>query len=901
LNSNTDKTELEESKEVERQFRKILDSVPDGIQIIDFNWQYVYVNNALVGQAKFTQQELLGHTMMEKYPGIEQTAFFRSLRECMMERRPQRLKNEFEYADKSKRWFDCSVEAVDQGILILSTDITGLTITKKEHAFEQEEKEKRAAELILANKELAFQNEEKGKRAAELTIANKELAFQNEEKGKRSAELTIANKELAFQNEEKPAKNTGTKTGVHQKLLFFSFLILAGIGFIGYGVYKSNQKLLDSSQWVQHTEKVIYQSGNILSLAKDVETSSRGFVITNDSSFLKPLYVAEKTIFTDIAQLKELTRDNPSQQQRVDSLDLYMQKRLIFSLRMIELRSTQGLAAAIAYTSTGEGQRYTDHMRLATDTIREEEGTLLKQRKQTNERSAAAFDRFSVMMFILMAVFTILLLIATGNYFLQTREKSKRAAELTIANKELAFQNEEKGKRAAELTVANEELAFQNEEKGKRAAELTIANKELAFQNEEKEKRAAELTIANKELAFQNQEKEKRAAELIIANRELTFQNKEKEKRASELTIANHELAFQNEEKEKRAAELNIANKELVFQNEQKENRAAEVIIAHKELAFQNKEKENRAAELVIANKELLFQHGEKEKRAAELIIANKELVFQNEEKEKRAAELGIANRELKKAEDDIRKLNENLEQKVIKRTAELESVNKELESFSYSVSHDLRSPLRAVHGYARMLNEDYGTQLDPEGNRLMNNILNSAKKMGQLIDDLLSFSRLGRKELVRMIIPMQEMVVILCLEIKKDQDDRDLQFKINHLHPAEGDSIAIKQVWVNLVSNAVKYSKDTKSAIIEISSGINGDEIIYSIRDNGAGFDMRYANKLFGVFQRLHTDEQFEGTGVGLAIVHRIISKHGGRVWAEGKVNEGATFYFSLPNSVTS
>jgi len=472
--------------------------------------------------------------------------------------------------------------------------------------------------------------------------------------------------------------------------------------------------------------------------------------------------------------------------------------------------------------------------------------------------------------------------------------------EATITKEELVFQSEEKEKRAAELIIANKELVFQNKEKEKRAAELIIANEELAFQNEEKEKRAAELVIANKELAFQNEEKGKRAAELTIANEELAFQNEEKGKRAAELTVANRQLAFQNEEKEKRAAELTIANRELAFQNEEKGKRAAELTIANEELAFQNEEKGKRAAELTIANRELAFQNEEKGKRAAELTIANRELAFQNEEKEKRAKELTTANRELEKAEADIRQLNEELEQKVIQRTVQLESVNKELESFSYSVAHDLRTPLRAVHGYARMLKEDYGLQLDAEAKRLMNSIMINATKMGQLIDDLLTFSRLGRKELVRTNISMQDMVTGLCDEIKREDDKSNIEFRIGKLHPAQGDVTAIKQVWLNLISNAVKYSKFNKHILIEIGSNVGSNEIDYYIKDNGVGFDMRYANKLFGVFQRLHDDEQFEGTGVGLAIVHRIISKHGGRVWAEAKINEGAIFFFSLPKNTT-
>jgi PAS domain S-box-containing protein len=478
----------------------------------------------------------------------------------------------------------------------------------------------------------------------------------------------------------------------------------------------------------------------------------------------------------------------------------------------------------------------------------------------------------------------------------QNEEKEKRAAELVIANEELAFQNNEKEKRAAELVIANKELGFQDEEKEKRAAELIVANKELVFQNKVKEKRAAELVIANEELAFQNNEKEKRAAELVIANKELAFQNEVKEKRAAELVIANEELAFQNNEKEKRAEELSIANIELAYQNDEKEKRAAELVIANKELAFQNDEKEKRAAELVIANKELAFQNKEKEKRAAELIIANKELAFQNDEKEKRAAELIIANKELKQAEDAIRKLNEELEQKVIERTSQLESANKELGSFSYSVSHDLRAPIRAINGYAKILEEDYSEKFDPEGTKVLHSIMQNSKKMGQLIDDLLAFSKLGRKEVTVSQINMDDLVKLVREELLVEEGENIPEFNIKELPPAKGDQSLIKQVWINLISNAIKYSKYKIKTNIEIGAYEKDNFVVYNVKDYGAGFDMQYYDKLFGVFQRLHSQEEFEGTGIGLAIVQKIVHRHNGTVWAESILNEGTCFYFSLP-----
>ncbi len=369
--------------------------------------------------------------------------------------------------------------------------------------------------------------------------------------------------------------------------------------------------------------------------------------------------------------------------------------------------------------------------------------------------------------------------------------------------------------------------------------------------------------------------------------------NKQK---SDELIIAKKEIAFQDEEIEKQAAELIIANKELAFQNEEKEKRAAELILANKELAFQNEEKEKRATELILVNKELAFQNEEKEKRAAELIIANKELAFQNEEKEKRAAELILVNSELKHAEDDIRELNEELEQKVIERTAQLESSNKELGSFSYSVSHDLRAPIRAINGYARILMEDYIDKFDTEGTKVLQSIIHNSKKMGELIDDLLAFSKLGRKQVKVSEINMDTLVKLVREELLFEEGQNIPEFNLNELPNAKGDQSLIKQVWINLISNAIKYSKYKPKTRIEIGGYEKGSLIVYYVKDYGAGFDMQYYDKLFGVFQRLHSQEEFEGTGIGLAIVQKIVNRHNGAVWAESKINEGSCFYFSLP-----
>jgi signal transduction histidine kinase len=243
-----------------------------------------------------------------------------------------------------------------------------------------------------------------------------------------------------------------------------------------------------------------------------------------------------------------------------------------------------------------------------------------------------------------------------------------------------------------------------------------------------------------------------------------------------------------------------------------------------------------------------------------------------------------------------IFQLNSELEQRVAQRTAELETAIYDLENFNYSASHDLRVPLRAVDGYSKILLAEYSQQLDDEGKRLLNVVRDNTKKMAQFIDDMLAFSGTGRMAMVPSEVNMDELVLDVVEELKPATAGRELKLDIRRLPPVLADRNMIRRVVVNLLSNAIKFTRPKATALIEVGAKIGGNETIYYVKDNGAGFDMRYADKLFGVFQRLHGPAEFEGTGIGLAIVKRIIIRHGGRVWAEGKVNEGATIYFALP-----
>jgi light-regulated signal transduction histidine kinase (bacteriophytochrome) len=240
-------------------------------------------------------------------------------------------------------------------------------------------------------------------------------------------------------------------------------------------------------------------------------------------------------------------------------------------------------------------------------------------------------------------------------------------------------------------------------------------------------------------------------------------------------------------------------------------------------------------------------------------------------------------------------RMNVELEQRVQARTAELSAANQEMEAFTYSVAHDLRAPLRHIDAFSKMLADDFAKTLPPEAVRYLETIRRGSQNMSHLVDDLLNLARVGRQELKHELIPLNRLVEQVVSELDRETRNRDIEWNIADLPPVVGDPGLLKQIFVNLLSNAVKYSRPRAKAVVEIGQEKIGGETIIYVRDNGVGFNMKYSDKLFGVFQRLHRAEEFEGTGVGLAIVDRVIRRHGGRIWAESEVDKGATFYFTL------
>ncbi len=262
-------------------------------------------------------------------------------------------------------------------------------------------------------------------------------------------------------------------------------------------------------------------------------------------------------------------------------------------------------------------------------------------------------------------------------------------------------------------------------------------------------------------------------------------------------------------------------------------------------------------------------------------------------------AEIGVLTDAFNTMLAEIQQLHRDLEQRVVQRTAQLEAANRELESFSYSVSHDLRAPLRHIDGFAQLLGRHIDATLDATGRRYLETITASAKRLGLLIDELLVFSRMGKAELRQAPVAVRALVDEVMRELSTETGGRRIEWRIGELPTVRADAALFRQVWANLIGNAVKYTRQREVAQIEIACRRDrADGQVFSVRDNGAGFDMKYAHKLFGVFQRLHAAAEFEGTGIGLANVQRIVQRHQGRVWAEGRVGEGATFYFSLPDA---
>lgn len=564
------------------------------------------------------------------------------------------------------------------------------------------------------------------------------------------------------------------------KRILFGFLVTFAI-LISLGLYSfvSTQKLASSSCWVAHTYQVLSISERILSLAKNVEAGQRGYSLTGKDEFLDSYHEGRNEIGQQMTFLKELTRDNALQQQRLVKLSEEIEGLLDFASSAIALRNSS-FTEAQQLNATLKGKVLLDSIRQGIRQFQAEENVLLKARSLRSEtqikRSNISFEVLLIMTgMVLISVF----------YAINSNIKAR-------------IQSEENLKRASEEIKD----LYDNAPCGYHSIDgdgifLNINNTLLNW------------------LGFSRKDE-------VIGKLRIT-----------------------NVLSEQSAIEF-----ERLFPIYKEEGYVQDV-------EFELKRKDETLLPVIISSLALYDEKGN--------FVKCRSNTFDNTE----------------------RKLAET----------KIKNLNYELEAFTYSVSHDLRAPLRSIDGYARILHEDYNAKLDDEGRRVIDVIIKNAKRMGQLIDDLLDFSRVGRKEISLAYIDMTTLVKAVASDLIDQEKRNDVNLVIHPLKSSSVDMDMIRQVWVNLISNALKYTGKTEGARIEISSYDVADGICYKISDNGVGFDMKYIDKLFGVFQRLHRMQDFAGTGVGLAIVKRIISRHRGRVWAEGKINEGATFYFTIPH----
>jgi signal transduction histidine kinase/CHASE3 domain sensor protein len=648
-----------------------------------------------------------------------------------------------------------------------------------------------------------------------------------------------------------------------------------------------------------------------LALLDDAETGQRGYLLLDEDAYLEPYTRAIAIADQQLAKVGKLISAIPSEQFKFQELRNLIETRYSIMKNSIDLRKSQGIDAAMQVVRTGKGKRVMDEIRVMASELKLEIQTLLSK----GDVRTVAFAKRATIWAVLGTVLAAVLFVAVIQRERRDRKRAEQRAMVDEGTEELARSVETS--RLLALAKSEREI----EALGQQARDLAAFVQTLQERTlKESDKEIEALGLKARDLA--RSVEATRIQTLMQTEGKIEALGKKARELAS--TVETSRILTLNQSDVK-IEELGQLARDLASSVES--SRLETLIESDGKIKAMGEEARELAFSVETSRLETLIESDGKIKElgktardlATSMETSRIRTLNQSDGKiealGQRARDLATfvetsRIQALNESNQEIRKLNEELEERVLERTAQLEAANKELDSFSYSVSHDLRAPLRAIDGFSRIVMEDHSATLSEEGRSYLQMVRDNTRQMGQLVDDLLAFARLGRQPLAKHLVEPDKMVRQCLTELTKEQEGRQLELVIGELPCCHGDPALLKQVWTNLISNALKYTRKKDKARIEIgcrteahvrvegephSRANAGPEVIYFVKDNGAGFDMKYIKKLFGVFQRLHKVSDYEGTGVGLAIVQRIVNRHGGRIWADAKFNEGATFSFTL------
>ena len=698
------------------------------------------------------------------------------------------------------------------------------------------------------------------------------------------------------------------KTSVENKIrlgLAAGLAVLLGAGGLSY---YTTTRLVATEDWVSHTQDVITVLESVSASLAEVETEQRGYILAGSPKFLEDRWSAVGQLTVHLKRLRLILTNNPAQQHNLDQLEPLIAQRLSLLDERIAVFQQSGREASADETAMLQGKAVMDHIRELIAQMRSTENQLLVQRVRLSRDNA----RWSLSVIVVGSLLACALgvaafIVLNRDFKLRTlaedRVREGRAELESILNNSPAIILLKDGegrylfvnRRFLEITGFTLDQVvgktgfdlFQKEiAQAAREHDLKVLQSETPLEFEETV-RYPDGPHTHLAVKFSLRDTAGRVYGVCGVSTDITERKQAEAERDRFFNLSRDLMCiigFDN-----RFRTVNPAwERTLGFSREEMLGKPF-IEFVHPDdrpATLAEAEKLAGGGEVTYFENRYVCKDGSYRWLAwsARAAVPQK-LMY--------ATARDIT--EWKQTNEQILRLNLELQ----RHAGQLETANRELEAFSYSVSHDLRAPLRHIDGFVKILDKQSGPALDERGRRYLNIIADSARQMGALIDDLLVFSRMSRTELRRSKVALDSLVHEALDTLQTEINGRPIHWKIGELPEVEADPAMLRQVWINLIANAVKYTRPRNPAEIEVGCADAADgELVFYVRDNGVGFDMQYAHKLFGVFQRLHHAEEFEGTGIGLANVRRIVSRHGGRTWAEGKPDGGATFFFSLPKT---